>query len=295
VLDLGGHIGTFSLFAAAHGYEVAAVEASGYNASLLQQSIAANGFDRIQVIHKAISNQPEVIEFIEAGPYGVVANPSVQAPTTSVEAVTGDALLASLGWENVAFVKMDIEGSEVKGVAGMEQLLSRPDAPILLFESNSFTLNFFDETPSRLMAALEKLGYRCYLVEAGRLTPVYSQQVQTQCTVDYLAVKQPLPVLKGWQIQKPLSQRIITKRILTTSADTQEYERVHIARALAQADPVLLGNPRVQYALGRLSKDSSETVRNAVAWWQGAPPNNFIQRLYNRLRYAIQNRRIADN
>jgi hypothetical protein len=113
--------------------------------------------------------------------------------------------------------------------------------------------------------------------------------------VDYLAVKQPLPVLKGWQIQKPLSQRIITKRILTTSADTQEYERVHIARALAQADPVLLGNPRVQYALGRLSKDSSETVRNAVAWWQGAPPNNFIQRLYNRLRYAIQNRRIADN
>jgi FkbM family methyltransferase len=289
VLDLGAHIGTFSLFAAAHGYEVAAVEASAYNASLLRQSVAANRFERIQVINKAISNQPEVIEFIEAGPYGVVANPSVHAPTTSVEAITGDALLASLGWQDVAFVKMDIEGSEVKGVAGMKGLLSRPDAPILLFESNSYTLKFFDETPARLLAALKKLGYRCYLVEPGQLIPVQPWHVQTQCTVDYLAVKQRLPPLKGWQIQKPLSYHKMAERITTTCVDPQEHERAHIGRALAQASS-LLADPQVQHAVETLSKDPSETVRNAVSWWQGARAGNFIQRRYHRLKYALQTR-----
>jgi FkbM family methyltransferase len=289
VLDLGAHIGTFSLFAAAHGYEVAAVEASAYNARLLRQSIAANGFDRIQVIHKAISNRREVIEFIEAGPYGVVANPAVQAPTTPVEAMSGDDLLASLGWENPAFVKMDIEGSEVKAVEGMKRLLARPDAPPLLFESNGYTLQFFGETPARLMAALKKLGYRCYLVEPGQLTPVHSWQVQTQCTVDYLAVKRPPGLLNGWQMQKPFPYRKMVERILATCADPQEHERAYIGRALAGAGS-LLADPQVQHAVETLRHDRSPTVRNAVAWWQGGGASNAIQRRYHRLKYAIQNR-----
>jgi hypothetical protein len=63
-----------------------------------------------------------------------------------------------------------------------------------------------------------------------------------------------------------------------------------VARALAQADPLLLADPRVQYAVAVLSKDTSEAVRNAIAWWQGPPPGNFVQRCYQRLKYAIQNR-----
>src|SRR6516165_4106600 len=39
VLDLGAHLGTFSLFAAAHGYQVLAVEASPRNAALLKATI----------------------------------------------------------------------------------------------------------------------------------------------------------------------------------------------------------------------------------------------------------------
>jgi len=44
VIDLGGHIGTFSLVAAALGCHVVAVEASPFNAELIKASIAENNF-----------------------------------------------------------------------------------------------------------------------------------------------------------------------------------------------------------------------------------------------------------
>ena len=47
VLDLGAHIGTFSLAVAALGYEVLAVEASHRNTDVLQASIEANEFRQI--------------------------------------------------------------------------------------------------------------------------------------------------------------------------------------------------------------------------------------------------------
>src|SRR5262245_18639865 len=44
VLDLGTHVGSFTLAAAALGYEVVGVEASPRNAALLKASLEKNGF-----------------------------------------------------------------------------------------------------------------------------------------------------------------------------------------------------------------------------------------------------------
>jgi len=112
VLDLGAHIGTFSLAAAALGYEVLAVEASPQNAALLQASIEANGFRQMRVIHAAVSDRSGVLEFCAIGPWGHVSTPLLTTPTVCVPAVTVEQILDDHGWDRVDFVKIDIEGGE---------------------------------------------------------------------------------------------------------------------------------------------------------------------------------------
>ena len=107
VLDLGAHIGTFSLAAAAHGCEVVSVEASPWNVALLQASIDKNSFGKqIRVANVAVSDFSGTLNFIQAGPFGLVANPALSDTTTTVPAVTGDDLLAQMGWDRVDLIKL---------------------------------------------------------------------------------------------------------------------------------------------------------------------------------------------
>src|SRR5262245_43299133 len=73
VVDLGAHIGLFTLTAAAAGRRVLAIEASRRNHSLLKGSVELNGFqDKVELLHAAVSNQPGELLFQELGPYGGV-------------------------------------------------------------------------------------------------------------------------------------------------------------------------------------------------------------------------------
>lgn len=129
VLDLGAHIGTFSLFAAALGYHVVAVEASPRNSALLQESARRNGFNRLKVISAAVSNRREELAFIQAGPYGYVATPPLPNSAIRVQAITVKDILSGLDWDSVDFIKMDVEGSEVKAIEGMSELLMSDRTP----------------------------------------------------------------------------------------------------------------------------------------------------------------------
>ncbi len=71
----------------------------------------------------------------------------------------------------------------------MPRLLSAPDAPTILVESNGHTLRQFNESPAHLKAILASYGYRSYLIESGRLCPVQPDDFQPVTCVDYLASK----------------------------------------------------------------------------------------------------------
>ena len=57
VLDLGCHLGTFSLPAAALGAEVIAVDANPRHVELLREAARQNGFERLDVVHAAITTR----------------------------------------------------------------------------------------------------------------------------------------------------------------------------------------------------------------------------------------------
>lgn len=292
VLDLGAHIGTFSLFAAIQGYEVAAVEASPHNAFLLQESIRLNSLANIQVIPVAVSDRAETISFIQAGPYGIVANSQLNDPTISVQAKSVDEILADLGWDRVDFIKMDIEGSEVKAIAGMSKLLSREDAPIILFESNGHTLNYFGETPNRLMAALKSFGYRCYLIEGERLIPLQADELLFGCVVDCLASKAPITNLQDWPIREPLSREEKISHIASMATSPHPHPRAYIARILQGTEHRLLTDPRVFQSLESLAIDPDPDVRTSAVWFQAYKSSlslsKFIARLANYFSHATR-------
>jgi hypothetical protein len=172
-----------------------------------------------------------------------------------------DSLLTARGLTRVDFVKMDIEGSEATAVRGMAGLLSRPDAPVVFYESNGYTLDFYGETCQGLKAEFERFGYRNYYVDTARarLVPVGQDDLQPDCCVDYLAVKDApvgwlsrllgrtpvMPtVIGGWPVVAPLTRSEWTDWLLSACrVDLPPAETAHILRQWtcgpewARADP----------------------------------------------------------
>jgi FkbM family methyltransferase len=263
VLDLGAHIGTFALAAAANGFEVLAVEASPANASVLQASIERNGFGNMRLVNAAVSDRHGTLEFCSRGPYGHVATPLTDFPRVTVPAVPVDDLLAEHGWGHVDFLKMDIEGSEVAGLEGLRSLLSRDDAPPILVESNGHTLDFYGLVPETLKAKLESFGYKNYLVEDGRLCPVAVGDLQPSTVVDYLAVKQ-MPASLAGRVSGALTHQEVLERVVASCHAPNADDRYYIARTLRTSPPSVLEDPRVRQGVRAMASDADERVRGAA-------------------------------
>lgn len=267
VLDLGAHIGTFALAAAAAGCSVLAVEASSDNAALLRASASANGFRHLRVVAAAVGDRPGWVDFCARGPWGHVATPVVDLPRQTVLAVTIDELLTELRLPDPAFVKMDIEGSEVAALRGMRRLLEPDDAPPVLYESNGHTLAFFGSSPQQLVAEFADFGYTSYLVESDRLVRIDPREMQPQTEVNCLALKGRPETLRRWQFALPLTFEERIARMVTDCRSPNPDHRAYIAAALRTADAAVLAHPALRDALDPLGQDTSTAVREAVAWW----------------------------
>jgi FkbM family methyltransferase len=235
VLDLGAHLGTFSLAAAAAKCNVLAVEASPANAALLEESVRRNRFDRMRLIQAAASNAAGIVEFCPFGPFGHVSTSATQLPRVPVRAVQIDDLLEEVGWQQVAFIKMDIEGSELAALHGMKRLLGRSDAPPILFESNAYALGFYGATPAQLLAALHDFGYRIFLADPDRLVRVEAEDFQPEVVIDYLAIKRVPETLPHWQTERPATRREMVERVAKALQSQDPLQREHIRSVLTRA------------------------------------------------------------
>lgn len=266
VLDLGAHVGTFSLAAAAAGAYVVAFEGSPRNVALLRESARRNVFTNLRVVHAAVGNRAGTIEFFDDGAHGRVSVPGEDGATVSVPEVTVGDVLAELGWRPVAFVKMDVEGSEIDAIRGMSAVLEA-DAPAILYEANGHTLALHDATPEALMAELERLGYTSYLVEQGRLVRVESGELQPQTILDYLAVRRLPRGLIGWRVEAALTIEERRSRLCNDAAHHNPDHRAYMAAALRRAGEDLLSHADVRTCLDALAEDPEPAVRQAAEWW----------------------------
>jgi FkbM family methyltransferase len=268
LVDVGAHLGTFTLAAAALECRVAAFEASATNARLLRTAVAYNGFqDRVDVIQAAAAAVSGVLPFREDGVFGEIWPPN--GPTNGarrvqpVPAVRIDDVLERLGLEAVDVLKMDVEGYELEVLDGLSRTLEKAPPPWVVFESNGPALGRQGRTIRELKEALVALGYSLFLIDRkvpGRLIPVSSNDIQTEHAADYLAARGDRSALAPWRIVDPLDDRQMVERLCAEAGDDETGKRAYVAAVLQIAQPTVTDDPLMRATALDLRRDRHPAV-----------------------------------
>ena len=168
VLDIGGHIGFYTLLAAelvGNTGRVFAFEPEAENFAVLSKNVAAAKYANVQLLQKAVTDKVGEIQlFISSqgndrhsvyeNPRSILAEPHVNVASTSI-----DRFLEAAGWPRVDVIKMDIEGAEPLAIEGMTELLSRSDRLLILIEFAPELLDAAGTAPDQFLRRLADVGF----------------------------------------------------------------------------------------------------------------------------------------
>lgn len=155
-LDVGAHVGHWSLRLAGKASRVIAVEANPDTAATLRRHIAMNGISNVAVLEMAAWDCDQ--DLILDDPNGQHGGGSTRVlPADGQAAGTrGRRLDEALDREErIDLVKLDVEGADLHAIEGMAGLLERHQ-PSILIEDHSIYGYY---TRAELEALLDRLGY----------------------------------------------------------------------------------------------------------------------------------------
>jgi FkbM family methyltransferase len=163
VLDIGGHIGLYTLTAAravGPAGRVVTIEPSGDNFALLEHNVAANGYADRVTLHCAAAAESEgtavfsISETNSGDNFLVDGGAGVVVPTVAVDDLFADA-------RRVDVVKLDIQGGEPGALAGARATI----------RVNSDVVVFTEVSPPHLsggaepyLHTLEELGFDVFVL-----------------------------------------------------------------------------------------------------------------------------------
>lgn len=271
VLDLGSHLGLFSLTAAAIGASVLSVDANVEHARWLSLAADRNGFERVHVAHAAIAGSDDVrsVSFVPRSIHGhVLADGATDPASVTVQAATVDALVADLGWDHLDVVKMDIEGSEIAALDGMSKLFDSGCRPVLVLECNASMLGLLGWSVTALRSRLCDLGYELHLIDhlrPGVLVPAGPLDVQPESASDLIATtpSDRDRISTSWRIDAPFSRSRLVSRILDAATSPAAGYRRHSAELLEDGPAWLRDHAVAAPARRALALDLDPDVRTA--------------------------------
>lgn len=139
VVDLGAHIGLYSLLAAnltGPDGRVYSFEPMPSNYALLLKNITANGYENIiKAVNKAVSDKSGLafLFFNKRDESSLYAVSRTRGGILIVETITLDDFFEGEGWPKIDLIKMDIEGAEIAALKGAKQLIERnPDLKLIV-------------------------------------------------------------------------------------------------------------------------------------------------------------------
>lgn len=166
VLDVGAHLGYFSLLAARRGARVIALEPNPHSLPFLRANLRANGVeDRVTVVAKALAGAPGRRVFF-LSPAGDTSSLHRQVGTVGeaeVEVTTADGVVDG---RRLDAIKIDVEGAELEALAGMEQAIADASPDLRLFiEWNPAALAAAGEPAAALPRRLRELGLEPRIID----------------------------------------------------------------------------------------------------------------------------------
>jgi FkbM family methyltransferase len=163
VLDVGANVGFYTVVMARlvgeHG-KVFAFEPDNVAFSYLERNIAKNGCKNVIAVKLAVVDKPRTVSFVaESIERGFVCSGGGSDDSSSIPAVSLDAYFESLGWPQIDFMKLDIEGGETDALAGMDELSRKNRNLRVVIEYNWRAIQRAGRTPDELSARLRSLGF----------------------------------------------------------------------------------------------------------------------------------------
>lgn len=161
IVDVGAHIGTFSLLAASKvgADNVFAVEASLDSFNLLRINLALNGFDSVGADHLALADHKGTCTlFHDVGNWGHSAVATLSKSTETVDCWTLGEFFDRRGIDRCDFLKMNCEGSEFPILlSAPESVLRRINHLLVLYHCDLWSKNGEGD----LISHLEACGFDC--------------------------------------------------------------------------------------------------------------------------------------
>ena len=156
VLDIGANVGVYSLSAASRtNAKVIAVEPARQTFELLEKS--AQQFPNMIAVHAAVSDKPGSA-FLSHSGSSENHKLSEQSEKTGEQVclVTVDGLAAMHNIDRVDIIKMDVEGHELKALAGAQRIIKK-GSPIVFYE-----VKHGSDIHLELIEAFKELDYDSY-------------------------------------------------------------------------------------------------------------------------------------
>jgi FkbM family methyltransferase len=208
-IDVGAHVGYFSMLAAAlvgPTGRVISFEPDTSNYAHLLEHVERNSAPQVMPVPMAVGSEARVAEFFVNddndgghGLWNVGEHPFNQRTrearrTRKVFLTTLDDFIGPNATRKVKAIKIDAEGSEVAVLAGARKLLEQHAVPFVVAEINRFALNAMGTSETDLRAFMTSLGYETYLFQPGQsvLTRMMPEQTAETDYVFNVLFRHPL-------------------------------------------------------------------------------------------------------
>ena len=172
VVDIGAHVGYFTLLAARQvGTEgrVYSFEPEPTNFRLLQENIKANGYQNVLATQKAVSDAAGSAQLVlssrDNGTHSLFGHSTSEENIVSVKVTSLDEFLTGEGWPKVDFIKMDVEGAEMKAFEGMKRVLKGFPEVKLVMEFNPALLRNASVDPADFLNKPSEFGFSISVIE----------------------------------------------------------------------------------------------------------------------------------
>ena len=137
--DVGANIGFVSLVAATKCERVFAFEPLPSNLKHVRRNLELNHLRNVTVVDRAVGNREGTATLYvpESQNTGLASlNEMAGTQTIEIPVITLDGFVRDRQLSRVDLIKIDIEGAEVMAFEGGRELLSRSDAPDVIFEAH---------------------------------------------------------------------------------------------------------------------------------------------------------------
>ena len=168
-IDIGANIGWYSIVLGKFGYNVLSFEPSDINCYILKKNYCLNKDIKMTLINKGLFNEDQICDYymsiLNVGDGWVICDKNVILPNDLVK--KGNITLTKLSnyipfliTKNLAFIKIDVEGSEGKAFEGGIELITKYHVPFIFMEFTPKSLLKHGTNPKDFLLLFDNNGYK---------------------------------------------------------------------------------------------------------------------------------------